>query len=122
MIYGEPSAPSLVEPGAKYFLRETLKNCHIYREKYKNQLFNIGMFIGFVLVLGIILLFKYKGKPDAVDIETKEREKKQYILSRIKNYQDAKKLSQQQLITSLPHWNNEFETVTGRISNLGKII
>jgi len=81
MNYNEPSQPSLVEPGVKYFLRETLKNCHTYKEKYKNQLFNLSIFLGFVFIVGAILMYKYKGKPTTEEINQKDTEKKQYVLS-----------------------------------------
>jgi len=118
----EPSTPSLVEPGAKYFLRETLKNCNIYREKYKNHMFNVGMLVAFGVVVALILLYKYKGRLTDHEMAAKDREKKQYILSKIKNFQDAKRLSQQQLITGLPHWDNEYDAISGDIGKLGKII
>jgi hypothetical protein len=54
--------PVLTEPGVKYFLHQTLKQCHIVRDNFHNMIFNIGLFIGFLLVLGLILLYKYKGK------------------------------------------------------------
>jgi hypothetical protein len=41
----------------------------------------------------------------------REREKQQYILSKIKNFQDAKRIAHQELITGLPHWNNEYESL-----------
>jgi hypothetical protein len=40
-------------------------------------------------------------------MEQKETDKKQYILSKIKNYQETKLRAQQQLITGLPHWEND---------------
>ena len=40
------------------------------------------------------------------EIEENENNKKIYILSKIKNYQESKLRSQQQLITGLPHWEN----------------
>ena len=66
----------------------------------------------------IIRKCKYLIKHDLV----KMNEKKQYVLSKIRNFQDARKRSQQQLITSLPHWENEFETVNSQIGSLSKII
>jgi hypothetical protein len=107
----EFNRPMLTEPGVKYFLNETLKQCHIFKEKYNNTLANIGLFIGFFIILGIILLYKYKGKLTNEEIREKEMEKKKYILSKIKNYQDAKLRAQQQLITGLPHWENEFDII-----------
>jgi len=103
--------PILTEPGVKYFLNETLKQCHSFKEKYNNMLFNIGITICFFIILGILLLYKYKGKLTPEEIEQKDTEKKYYILSKIKNYQEAKLRSQQELITGLPHWENEFDMI-----------
>uniref|UniRef100_A0A6C0HXP6 Uncharacterized protein n=1 Tax=viral metagenome TaxID=1070528 RepID=A0A6C0HXP6_9ZZZZ len=96
--------PTLIEPGVKYFLNETLKQCHVFKNNYHNYLLNIGLFIAFLLILGLVLLYKYKGKLTPAEKIMKENEKKQYILSKIKNYQDAKLRAQQELITGLPHW------------------
>ena len=100
--------PKLIEPGVRYFLNETLKQCHIFKENYKNLIFNIGLLIFFILILGIVLLIKYKGKLTLEEIKQKEIEKKKYILSKIKNYQDARKIEQQELITGLPNWDTEY--------------
>ena len=100
------SKPSLVEPGVKFFLKETLKQCRNFKEKYNNTLFNIGLTILFFIILGILLLYKYKGKLTPEEIEENENNKKIYVLSKIKNYQEAKLRAQQQLITGLPHWEN----------------
>jgi len=103
--------PILTEPGVKYFLNESLKQCHNFKEKYQNMIFNIGLLIGFFIILGILLLYKYKGKLTPEEIEQKELEKKKFILSKIRNYQDAKVKAQQELITGLPHWENEFDII-----------
>lgn len=103
--------PMLTEPGVKYFLNETLKQCHLYREKHQNLMINIGLLLGFLFVLGILLLYKYKGKLTPEEIERNEMEKKTYILSKIRNFQDAKLRAQQELITGLPHWENEFDII-----------
>lgn len=103
--------PILTEPGVKYFLNETLKQCHKHKEIYNNMLFNIYILISFLIVLGIILLYKFKGKLTPEEVEEKEIQKKHYILSKIRNYQDAKVRAQQELITGLPHWENEFDLI-----------
>jgi hypothetical protein len=64
-----------------------------------------------MLVLGFVLVVKYKGKLTPSEKATKNAEKQQYILAKIKNYQDAKKLAQQELITGLPHWDTEYDLV-----------
>ena len=103
--------PILVEPGVKYFLNETLKQCRLFKEKYNNIIFNIVIFVIFIFILATILLAKYKGKLTPSEKEQREQEKRQYILSKIKNYQQDKIKSQQELITGLPHWNSEFDTI-----------
>jgi hypothetical protein len=101
--------PELTEPGVKYFLYRTLKQCHYVRDHFNNMIFNIGLFIAFVIILGLILLYKYKGKLTPVEIEIKNKEKQQYILSKIKNFQEAKRIAHQELITGLPNWDNIYE-------------
>jgi len=115
MNYDEFSKPLLVEPGIKYFLHETLKKCKDYKEQYNNYLYNAGLFIFFMLILGAILLYKYRGKLSTEDMQQKDREKRQYILSKIKNFQDAKRIAHQELITSLPNWDNEYELISRKI-------
>jgi poly-gamma-glutamate capsule biosynthesis protein CapA/YwtB (metallophosphatase superfamily) len=105
-------SPTLTEPGVKYFLNQALKQSHIIREKFNNTVFNIGMFLFFVFILGCILMYKYKGKLTHVEIAQKNKEKHQYILERIKNFQIAKQRAQQELITGLPHWENEYTTTS----------
>jgi hypothetical protein len=105
------SRPHLTEPGVTYFLHQTLKQCHIVREKFHNLIFNIGMFIAFLLVLGLILLYKYKGKLTPVELEKNKREKQQYILSKIQKFQEAKRIAHQELITGLPKWESEYDII-----------
>lgn len=96
--------PSLIEPGVKYFLNESLKQCHIFKAKYNNTLYNIIILIVFLIILGILLLYKYKGKLTIEEKEQKEEEKRIYILSKIKNYEQSRIKAQQELITGLPHF------------------
>ena len=105
----EIAKPVLTEPGVKYFLNETLKQCHSIKMKYNNFLFNISLTVFFFVILGIFLIYKYKGKPTEEERQEKEIEKQQYILSKIKNFQLDKLRTQQSLITGLPHWENEYD-------------
>jgi len=103
--------PTLTEPGVKYFLNQTLKQCNNIKNNFHNTIFNIGLFIGFLIILGLILLYKYKGKLTPIEIEKKNKEKQQYILSKIKNFQHAKRVAHQELITGLPNWENEYDMI-----------
>ena len=100
----EITKPALIDPGVKYFLKETLKRCRVFKESHNIFLLNISLLIGFLVILGVVLLFKYKGKLTPKEIQQKDNEKRQYILSKIKNYQDTKVRESQTLITGLPKW------------------
>ena len=109
---GWPSPkPTLTEPGVRYFLNQTLKQCHVIKNNFHNTIFNIGLFIAFLIVLGLILLYKYKGKLTPIELDKKNKEKQQYVLSKIKNFQEAKRKAHQELITGLPQWENEYDII-----------
>ena len=110
------SKPILTEPGVKYFLDQSLKQCHIVKNKFHNTIVNVGLLFAFLLVLGLILLYKYKGRLTDVEKEKKNKEKQQYILSKMKNLQEAKRKAHQELITGLPNWENDYDNI-----NKGKI-
>ena len=111
MEFEEFSKPTLIEPGTKYFLNQTLKQSHNYKIKFYNKMFNVGLFISFFIILGAILLYKYKGRLTPMEKENKNKEKQQYILTRIKKFQDAKRIAHQELITGLPEWENEYDAI-----------
>ena len=105
MDYFGQVKPILTEPGVKYFLNYTLKDCHKVRMELHNYIFNIGMFLFFVIIVCLILLYKYKGKQTPAEKYQKSKEKQEYILSKIQNFQIAKKRAHQELITGLPNWD-----------------
>jgi hypothetical protein len=111
MNFDEFSKPMLTEPGVKYFLSSTLKQCNEFRNKYNNVLMNIGLLIAFLIVLGLILLYKYKGRLTPTEKARQDREKQEYILKRIKQLQETKRRAHQELITGLPNWDDEFDNV-----------
>ncbi len=111
----EPAKPMLTEPGVKYFLGKTLQNCSEFKNKYHNFIINLFLWSSFIIILGAFLLYKYKGKLTPAEMAQKESEKMQYILSKISNYQMDKKRESQELITGLPHWDNEYEVIRSRI-------
>ena len=115
MFYDNSSKPLLVEPGVKQFLHETLKQCREYKTKYYNIMFNVGVFLALTIILALILLYKYKGKLTPSEKLRREQEKQQYILSKIKNFQNAKRLAHQELITGLPGWENDYDIIQRKI-------
>ena len=116
MDFDDFTKPRLIEPGVKYFLNETLKQCRVFKSKYHNLIWNISLASFFIILLGAFLIYKYKGKLTPVEKDMKNRQKQQYILSKIKNYQEAKQRAQQELITGLPHWDTEYDVIHRKIN------
>ena len=65
------SRPTLTEPGVKYFLGETLKNCKKNKDIFNVQLFNLALFVGFLCIVSALLVYKYKTKPNAEELKKK---------------------------------------------------
>lgn len=103
--------PNLVETGFKYFLVNTLKKCKIAKFEYTSKLYNWGLLLFLTLFIFLFLYFRYKGKLSNSEIKSRQQKKEQYILSKIKNYQDEKRRSSQRLISGLPHWSNEYDDI-----------
>ena len=97
--------PNLIEPGMKYFIKESLKNCNKFKHNYNNYVINLSLFIAFVAILGIFLFIRYKGKLTPLEKENKLNEQRAYILSKIKQSQDIKRQKSQELVTNLPKFD-----------------
>ena len=98
------TAPKLIEPGTRYFLNASLNRCSEIKNKYYNTVFNISVFIFLTCIIFLVLYFKYKGRLSKHEMEIRENQKREYVMSKIKNYQDTRRKEQQQLITNLPKW------------------
>jgi len=103
-------APCLTEPGVKYFLSGTLKECRKFKDRHISIFFNIGMIILFVFVVGGFMIFKYKGKLTGAEIAQKNRVKQEYIVSKLQQLALYKQNQSESLITNLPTWDNHPET------------
>lgn len=110
----EPKLPELIEPGVKYFLDQALKQSHIVREQFNYIMINVGLFVLLFLFLGMFLLYKYKGKLTPHEMAIKNKEKHQYILEKIQQFQINKQKAHQELITGLPNWENEYDIINSR--------
>ena len=80
----------LIEPGVRYFYTKTLQGCHHVKEKYYNGLFNLGLLISFVFVVCIILYIKRKTRPTLEDRQKNKHIQYNYIVSKLRNYQDIR--------------------------------
>ena len=99
--------PVLVEPGMKYFINETLKQCHKTREKYSYIIINIGLLILFIVIASAILIYKYKGKLTPYEKSLKARDQYKYVLTQIQKVKDIREQTniQKSMFTDLPLWN-----------------
>ncbi len=86
---------------------ELLKNSKKFKEQHISFLFNIFLFIAFISLLGIILFFRYKGKLTYEEIAVKNKQKKEYIISKLQQIAIEKKKQQtnSDMITDLPIWD-----------------
>jgi len=82
--------PSLVEPTIKVIMKQQLDVCN--KDKFQKNSIILNIVIGMVImaIIATILYIKYKGKQDVQLLKDKERKKKEYILSKINNYQKMK--------------------------------
>lgn len=94
----------LVEPGVKYFLRESLQQCNKIKERYYNICFNVGALVFIVGLMGTILWVKYKGKLTPVEKAIKTQKDKIYILEKLKSIPNPQQ--QKNMITDLPKWKD----------------
>lgn len=105
--------PNLIEPGTKYFLRNTLTQCKIFRDKHINFAYNVGLVLLFLIILGVILYARYKGNISPEEKRKKMRKEKEYIFSKLTQYNDFKQKQSNNLITNLPQpdWSNNPESL-----------
>ena len=107
----ESEKPALVEAGVKSFLRLSLKECKNFKNRNLNSIYNIGLAITFFVICFLILYFMYKGRLTPQEREIKEREKKQYIMTKLMQMSEHKRKYHHNLITNLPDWSNNPEAV-----------
>lgn len=82
------AAPSLIDTTTKTFLAQTLQKCHTVRIKYYGIILNVSLAILFFGVFGTILYYRHKNKPTEQDLQLKMQKEQEYILSKIRFYQE----------------------------------
>jgi len=82
--------PSLVEPTIKVIMKQQLDMCNQDKYNRNSILFNTVTGSIILSIIAVILYIKYKGKQNVTLIKKREREKKEYILSKINEYQKIK--------------------------------
>jgi hypothetical protein len=94
--------PKLIEPGIKNYLYTTLNRCHSNRVQIYTTMLNIIVVVIFIAVVGITLYYCYKRKLSPNEQYQKMMKEQEYILSKIRFYQDEKQGSMLSNITNLP--------------------
>ena len=79
--------PQLVEPNIVHVMNYQLLECNKKRVMKNTIIFNVSCGILILLIVGIILYIKYKGKQDIQTTIKKENKKREYILSKLQFYQ-----------------------------------
>ena len=96
--------PSLTELTTKYYIRNSLKEVRIIKDKYISIFANVFLFSLFILVIGGLLYYKYKGKLTPAQEVIKNNIKKQYIFDKLHRISYQKQKERQSLITNLPYF------------------
>jgi len=101
--------PILTEPGTKYFLSQTLRECRRFKDRNFSVIFNISMMAVFVVVVGGFLTYKYRGKPTPAELAQRNREKQEYIVSKLQQLSATRSKASGEMITDLPVWHTHAE-------------
>ena len=80
--------PRLVEPSVKNVLNNYLYKLKIDTESKRNLLFNLCCLFVLLFIILFTLYIKYKGRQNKEEILERERKKKEYILTRLRKYQN----------------------------------
>ena len=103
------SKPTLTEPGVKYFLKETLKNCRIKKNIEFNQLMNLALLTSFVVISSVLLYYKYKTRPTEDDRKKTKQLKRDYFVNKVRQLEAKKAKQLDRQITNLPQFESPFE-------------
>jgi type II secretory pathway component PulF len=101
--------PRLIEPGVKYFMSSTLEKCNNFKCRYYNFLYNLGLLLLFILIIGITLYFKYKRKHNLKLNEENKKKEKEYLLNKLRFIKDYKKNQMNHIMSDLSNWQNNPE-------------
>ena len=97
------SAPRLIENGARTYMSGILNKCHDTRVSIYLYALNLGVLIGFFLILCLVLYYCYKKRLSPDEEYQKRLREQEYIMSKIKVYKDHQRsISSRASITGLP--------------------
>lgn len=94
--------PRLVEPYAQFYLMNTLQKCHDYRTKIYSIILNVSVFILFIGSVSLVLYVCYKRQITPDEKHKRMIKDQEYILSKIRFYQNEREKKMSSRITELP--------------------
>lgn len=94
--------PKLIENGARMHLIEGLINVHNKKMVLNSIILNVVVFVIFTSIFGMVLYLSRKNKLSPYDQNLKDMKEQEYILTKIRHYQNQKKDTDFP-ITSLPN-------------------
>jgi hypothetical protein len=95
--------PRLIETSAKTYMSGILNKCHDTRVSVYLYVLNMGVLIGFCLVVLLVLYYCYKRKMSPEEENQKRLREQEYILSKIKMYKEHQRsIASRTSITGLP--------------------
>ena len=94
--------PILTDLTTKYYIRNSLKEVRLFKDKYITIIINIILFCVFFLCIGGLLYYKYRGKLTPEEKKIKENQKKRYLFQKLHQISYEKHKEKQNLITDLP--------------------
>jgi len=97
--------PKLIETGTHHYLTDTLKQCHATRVSVYYYVLNFGVFFIFVSIGALVLYYSNQQKKSEYEKKQKLIQDQQYVLSKIRFYQENAEMrnAQQSSITNLPN-------------------
>lgn len=96
----------LIEPGVRFFYKKTLEGCHQVKERYYNGLYNLGLLLFLCILIGGILVFKRKTRPTLEDREKIKRKNYEYVVSKMRLFQDTRAHHAPTIVSDMPSWQN----------------
>jgi beta-lactamase regulating signal transducer with metallopeptidase domain len=94
--------PKLIENNMRQYLSSSLKVSHNNRVSAYLTTLNIGIFVGFIVVVSITLYLCRKTRKSPEEEQEKRIREQEYILSKIRFYQQHQQHINQSNITNLP--------------------
>jgi len=95
--------PQLIEHEAHNYMTQILQGCHSNRVKIYLYVLNIGIFLIFFIIVGLVLYYCHKTKMTPEEVNQKQLKEQDYILSKIRYYKEQQRnITSKASITGLP--------------------